>query len=1599
MHIPLNGKSRSIAGASDLTVMAPIRRGLVPSLESITYKTRLRRLMEVLQLLRQASHEYVPFRPISDAAERVGRIHSFRVAIIEPEDKLLLAVTFDGARESYVRVLWQKIGTLLDLLFCNTEGHVPAYGRSMADWDAWIEGIQVKTDFFYSRPRLTSDDVQFLRDEEACRRSAAADADLQSVQRSEPTAEIRAWTLANQSSTPAQLAETARQSIQTVALLHRLTAWFIPGTPDGDFLHRAARDLLPEFVQLVETKSLMNRALAIARERFAEALDWFLRPYEPRTMPPPVAAAPSNALKGAVQGGILESYNQMTHGALLLMAFKPGTDVSPFWAAMQTRCVSALLQPTDGRTVWNVALTHEGLRAAGLTESELADFPLEFRQGMEERAGLLGDFWINHPDRWRRPTNELTGQPIEMGAVHVVVQVRCGQKAGMPADLRYYSLGNPKHPLGGDIATLTASVSGCMDILAALPMVRHTQDPANVASPALEHFGYADGNGQPELDPAKKGPLYENNLVHPGEFIIGRTNAADPPAGQGMPDVSPWLRDGSFLVLRKLSQDVKMFRDILKNGAQQMTNAAGVSTQQDKEELVAGKLMGRKRNGEPLIAPKAGNEFTYDTDPQGSVCPLHAHIRLSNPRNAAGADRPIPSQGLEPPLLPAGARPPRIMRRSMSFGLPFDVDPTAQRGVYFMAYNARIAEQFEVIQGWLAGGNSTGGFSGRKDPLMGIPAAGERRSFMFEHPDSQGNPRVHRITLDGNDDATEVPDPLVRLEWGTYLFTPSMAALKAFELRAAKARAEWPWSVKRGRCLIARLMAMDGSDGDRVQAWKAALEDPESLKDYSAASIWAAIREDHGGVLRTPYGVLAASHGHARAVLQDPQRNYSVVGYRERSAPTLGDMYLGMDDLGPGCPYHARSKVPNEKIRAITEDEAFTEARRLTTIALDKLIKREQDNAASAGDPVWRLRFGAEEVWDDVLEGLCRLWFGLPSAPDAPMVPGSFSWDWKPGKPVPYPGHFLSPSRYIFQPQPGGEVARIGSLHGTAVNTAFRQWVTALRDNNEVPKDPNNNPARLGAAFFDAFPRPVGGTAQQNEAQDELVAVIVLGAMIGFLPTVQGNLRQSLNEWLQDGTFWSLRAGLTAPSSITSVADPKLGPVRTALQRSMMLRPSPEVVWRRAVRDHMLGQLQVHTGETVVVSIVSATHEKLEQGQVDTEMVFGGPNAGSAVPTHACPGRLAAMGTLMGIVTALLECKEALRPTPFPLSFRIEAPPTPAKAPQPRQAKLRLAALSALKTKEKKMKKDLDFSSLVGSAAPQSTAARPLRLLSGGDSWFGYPFGTDLAAELAARPGVKVINQGANGTRLDVFAGKPAVPGHSDTSGIGRLCKMFVQLAASGVAPDAILISAGGNDVVDDVLRTYINDISALNLTPAEIKALIASDKEINDTALKNLMDGPNGVMRKQVRLILDKLKAQCKRTDDSFVPVVWQAYDYPVPDGRIPIVPIKKNPFSVLWRPLSDLGYTDIGDTFLIMKKVVDRYNKMLADLSTSAEYKDQLIHADLRNTLIATVAGNAYEAHWDNELHPTNSGFQKLADKLFTNHLAALMPAQPAPPSNTNA
>src|SRR3978361_2276370 len=169
-------KSGNLAGTSDFRCAASIKKGLVPSLDTMTYKPRVKRVLHGLHGGRAGGFEYELARVLSDAVERVGVIHSVGIAVLEPEDKVLLTATFDGAWESYVRVIWQKVSRLLDLVFYNTEDYVIGYENSYEKWGKWLKNAQSEAYFLYTTPEMTVDDTRYLRMQERAYRREAADA-------------------------------------------------------------------------------------------------------------------------------------------------------------------------------------------------------------------------------------------------------------------------------------------------------------------------------------------------------------------------------------------------------------------------------------------------------------------------------------------------------------------------------------------------------------------------------------------------------------------------------------------------------------------------------------------------------------------------------------------------------------------------------------------------------------------------------------------------------------------------------------------------------------------------------------------------------------------------------------------------------------------------------------------------------------------------------------------------------------------------------------------------------------------------------------------------------------------------------------------------------------------------------------------------------------------------------------------------------------------------------------------------------------------------------------------------------------------------------
>ena len=1241
--------SLHLQGMTELTLLAPLKRGFVPSGDTCSYASRLRLLFGTLMAARSRAREQEQGSAFSDVVARVQTIHSFRLAILEPSQQLLLAVTFDSGWEPYIRKVWRDLGPLLDVIFCHCEDYPLAADSSASAYMAWIRSRQVQAGFFYIASGLTVGDLRYLADVERLQRDG--DGGRQSC----PAHQVAEQAIARlRLPHPSQtVLRQARQlpgmalarGLEALAGLYGLTDYFAatpdPRDRDHHVLLRAAQDLLVELRE-PELRGLLARDAGL-QAQYRTELAWFFQPPPPslrQPRPPRTPPAPEQ-----LQAGLLRPDPDTSHGLLLLLKVtEPGA--ARRWLATQLPAL-ARTDAAPGQPVLNLALTLPGLRRLGLGAQAVARLPREFCEGMEARADLLGDLRGNHPAHWRRPLRHGVAVPpdeagqaarIDLAEVDLVLQWR----VLAPAAAEDHGLG-PDHPLRAELQAVEAATG--LALLAVEPLRRQTLGTRRPEGRrVVEHFGFVDGLSQPSF--GTRPPPRPRDELALGELLLGHANDRGDEDSDLAED--PVLADGSFLVIRKLRQFPERLQQRL---AAEVRRLAGQGIHVSVDELKAA-MMGRKPSGEPLVTPEGpgANDFDYRADPEGLRCPLASHVRRANPR-----------EGAPNPHCPGGREPvPRLLRRGMSYGPDMTPEelagtvPARERGLVFMACNASIAEQFEVVQRWISGGNASGLGSAQADPLLGVPSVGERRSFRFVRELPGGQLQVVRVFLDEEPDGSPSslqPQPFVQLEWGLYAFMPSLPALRRLlEGDEGMQTASPSEAAQEGEALIHQLQGPLKALG--AAGWKQCLEDLVARKQGVPDRVWAAVRELHDGALDTgtEYGVLVASPALLQVVLQDSEGHYTVSGYQARMSQSIGSLYLGLD-AGPD--YERLATPVNDLIGGISRDEAFTLGRRAVVDVL-----RQAWTQGAAEPPAMRpLRMPVDlkRLSDDVLAGLARHWFGLPDGHHVQAAPRDWAWQADSSAPPRCPGHFDTPSRYFFQPLPEQTAAEEqGRRHGRQLLAAVTAWVAQGR------AQPDSLQGCLTPRLFAAL-------AGESDA---VLASTCIGVLMGFLPTVDGCWRRALMDSRADERLWLARARMLALGEPRQQGLAQIEPLlRPWLEQALLRHPVPDAIWRTARREHALGPVpRITEGRRLVLGLMSGTQVQWQAREAgglaaqscpaDLSLLFGGRRqAGGAHPQHACPGQEAAMGLLLGMSAGLLAA--GLQVGPQPQLMWMLAPPAP----------------------------------------------------------------------------------------------------------------------------------------------------------------------------------------------------------------------------------------------------------------------------------------------------------------------------------------------------
>jgi Dyp-type peroxidase family len=425
-----------------------------------------------------------------------------------------------------------------------------------------------------------------------------------------------------------------------------------------------------------------------------------------------------------LQGNLLHGYPH-TSAAYLFVGLQDAGAARNWLGELWTGVTRESADAPRLDSTLNVALTYRGLEALELDEAALAGFPEDFRQGMAARWEQVGDTGLNARSEWE--------EGFGTGEAHVLVTLYAVDEK--VRDQRLYAYEQRVREDAG------------------LRVVGEPQR-ADALPDAREHFGYADGFSQPAVAgsgrPAKGAGVQRRfgrwRDLRVGEFVLGHVDEDGVVAG----GEAALLRNGTFMVWRKLAQDVPLFRRWLR---------ALAGEDADEEERLAGKVVGRWREGGSLVkSPDAptragrGKGFLYSRDPHGLRCPLGAHVRRANPRDALGwrTER---------------SKRHRIIRRGMPYGpaLPPDAEGDgAERGLIFVCLNASISRQFELIQRhWLLDGDAFG--QGQDQDLLLAPADPQGKMTVQGRPPTFLGPQEQLVTTRG----------------GEYLFVPGLAALRA----------------------------------------------------------------------------------------------------------------------------------------------------------------------------------------------------------------------------------------------------------------------------------------------------------------------------------------------------------------------------------------------------------------------------------------------------------------------------------------------------------------------------------------------------------------------------------------------------------------------------------------------------------------------------------------------------------------------------------------------------------------------------------------------------------------------------------------------------
>src|SRR5918995_1291621 len=508
-----------------------------------------------------------------------------------------------------------------------------------------------------------------------------------------------------------------------------------------------------------------------------------------------------------IQGNIIPGFNK-DHRTLLGFTIN-NSDESKKWIKLISDEISTLYEvynfnnvyksekqrlrtePVGLTATWtNIAFSYPGMKKL-VKDIEQIDPFLDnaFKNGLPLSSSSLGD--PADPDAEGHVSKWIIGRPAYIPDIFLIID--SDMPENMEVKAQYITETASKHGLEKNYEEIGHDLSYY----------------GNEQLRGHEHFGFKDGISQPSirgrlsdnatdyLTPRSMTTVNDSNspefslegrpLIAPGELIIGYpVQNFNHPRRANLVDPCPQLlKNGSYLVYRRLRQDVAGFENFANRESQKLSNLPEFSNTSPTrfKSLIVGRwpsgatLSKSPEQDNPELAKDKynNNMFGYVDDFTGFKTPVFSHIRKVNPRDLSTDDGPA-SKTLKR----------RIMRRGIPFGPPLDLakpDPVSgNRGLLFISYQASIRDQFEFLMTKWANSavNPSDGFS----PGVHHPAGLDL--VIGQGKEKENRIRNNYLRKKINDKIIEAKittEGLHLFDWviptgGGYFFSPSISSLR-----------------------------------------------------------------------------------------------------------------------------------------------------------------------------------------------------------------------------------------------------------------------------------------------------------------------------------------------------------------------------------------------------------------------------------------------------------------------------------------------------------------------------------------------------------------------------------------------------------------------------------------------------------------------------------------------------------------------------------------------------------------------------------------------------------------------------------------------------